>query len=252
MYGWVNTAATIIALLYCLWHGKKLGVPFWKMAIILAVVYLGSGPLGNAIWSVVEYLREIQFLGITRTVNSIVRLFVFFPLLALIPALILHVKWSLACDAIVMYPLLRSCLAQLACIFPGCCAGYPWEYGIYNIRTHGYHFPTQIVETVLTLLIFVYLLSILKDKHYKSDGSLYPHMMIFYGIMRFVCELLRDNEKILFGVSTVAIHAILIFTVGLIWMLILYRRKEKTYGHSIQAVETEEAETCEGSESAEG
>ena len=220
--------------------------------IILAVVSLGSGPLGNAIWSVVEYLREIHFLGITQTVNSIVRLFVFFPLLALIPALILRVKWSLACDAIVMYPLLRSCLAQLACIFPGCCAGYPWEYGIYNIRTHGYHFPTQIVETVLTLLIFVYLLSILKDKHYKSDGSLYPHMMIFYGIMRFVCELLRDNEKILFGVSAVAIHAMLIFTVGIIWILILYRRKEKTNGHSIQAVETEEAETCEGSESAEG
>ena len=254
MYGWINTGATYIALLYCLWHGKKLGVSLWKMIIILAVVYYGSGLLGNGIWSGVEYLREIQFLGITRTVNSIVRLFVFFPLLAIIPALILRVKCSLACDAIVMYPLIRSCLAQLACIFPGCCKGYPWEHGIYNIRTHGYHFPTQIVETILTLLIFIYLLSILKDKKYVSDGSIYPHMMIFYGIMRFVCELLRDNEKILFGVSAVAIHAILIFVVGIIWMLILYRKKENNNEDSIQTLEASEGEdfqACEGTEAAE-
>ena len=96
-------------------------------------------------------------------------------------------------------------LEETSCIFPGCCAGYPWEHGIYNIKTNSYHFPTQIVETVLTLLIFVYLVSVIKDKKHVSDGSLYPHMMIFYGIMRFVCELLRDNEKILFGVSAVAI-----------------------------------------------
>ena len=234
MYGWVNAVAASIALLYCLWHGRKLGVPLWKMAIILAVVYCGSGPVGNLIWSGVEYLREIQFLGITKTVNSIVRLFVFFPLLAIIPALVLRVKCSLACDAIVMYPLLRSCFAQLACIFPGCCKGYVWEHGIYNIKTHSYHFPIQIVETVLTLCIFIYLLIVLKNKRYVSDGTLYPQMMVFYGVMRFACELLRDNEKIFLGISAIAFHALFMIIVGAVWLYLLSRRKEKINGDSIQ------------------
>ena len=229
MYEWVNTAALVIALLYSFWHGKKLGIPFWKMLIILAVVYFGMGYIGSGIWSVVQYVREVHFLGIETATNSIVRLFVFLPLLALPAALVLRLKWGHVCDAIAMFPLLKSCVGQLACIFPGCCRGYAWEYGIYNVKTHANHFPIQIVETCLTLLVFICLLVILQDKKYTSDGSLYPCMMIMYGIMRFSCELLRDNEKIIFEISAIAIHAILITIVGGVWILILFQKKEKDY-----------------------
>ena len=252
MYGYVNAVATYIALLCALLLGWRMGVKLWKQVILLAGVYFGmSGALG-VIWSLVTYAEQEHFLGITSPVNSIVRVFAFVPLIVLPFALILKVKWSLACDAIVMYPLVRSCLAQIACIFPGCCRGYVWEHGIYNVKTECNHFPTQIVETVLTLLIIIYLLSVIKGKKYVSDGSLYPYMMILYGIMRFACEMLRDNEKILFGISAVAIHAILIFAVGIIWMLILYRYKENNYEDSIQTLEAAEGETLQAGEGTEG
>jgi prolipoprotein diacylglyceryltransferase len=77
-------------------------------------------------------------------------------------------------------------------------------------------------------------------------------MMILYGIMRFACEILRDNEKILFGISAVAIHAILIFAVGIIWMLILYRYQENNYEDSIQTLEAAEGETLQAGEGTEG
>lgn len=249
MYDWIGIAAAGIALLYSLWHGKRLGVSIWKMVIILATVFWGMFFIQSGIWEVVQYVQEIHFLGIETAVNSIVRVMVFLPLPALIPALILRVKWSLACDAIVMYPLIRSCLAQLACLFPGCCRGYEWEFGIYNIKTGSYHFPTQILETVLTLLIFAYLVMHIKGKQYVSDGSLYPRMMILYGIMRFICELLRDNEKILLGIPAVAFHAAFMVIVGAVWMLILSRKKEKLYGNSIQTNQTPEDEVCEGPQS---
>ena len=226
LYGGVNTAAMVIAALYSLLHGKKIGVPLWKMFVLLLVVHFGMGAILGAFWDVLLQMKEAHVLGITVVVDSIVRVFVFVPLIVFPFAWILRLKWSHACDAIVMFPLLRSALAQLACLFPGCCRGYEWEWGIYNVKTHAYHFPTQIVETVLTLAAFAYLLHLAKKKEYVSDGTLYPMMMILYGIQRFACEMLRDNEKLFLGFSGVAFHAVLMYAVGMVVMLLIVKKQQ--------------------------
>ncbi len=248
MYGWINALGLVIAFLYSLWHGKKLGVPLWKMVIILVGVHFGVGYIGNGVWSLVQHIRDIHFLGIETATNSIVRLFIFYPLIALSVALMLRLKCSLACDAIVMFPLLRSCIGQLACLFPGCCRGLQWQGGIYNVQTGMHHFPTPIFETVLTAIIFAYLVYRTRRNLYVSDGTLYPLMMVLYGVMRFYCELLRENEKIFFGCSALGLHALIVCVIGAVWLFICYRKKEIDNEESIQTYEVEDNQVKEGVE----
>ncbi len=224
-YSYINTAASVIAILFSLWHGKKLGIPFWKMLIILFVIERCMGVTQGFIHTVLNAIKESNIFGIETAVNSIVRLFLFLPLFAIPVAWILRLKWSHVCDAIALFPLGTSALGQLACIFPGCCRGYEVSCGIYNIKTGLYHFPVQILETILTLAIFVYLVYMLKRKAYSSDGLLYPRMIILYGIMRFICEALRDNEKIFLGCSAVAIHALAMFVIGSVILYLETRPK---------------------------
>lgn len=245
LYIWINNIGLIVAIIYSLWHGKKMGVPLWKMAIIVAGVYGGIGLVGDGIWVVVQHVRDVGLFGIETATNSIVRLFVFFPLIAVVLALILRLKWNLVCDSIVMYPLIRSCIGQLACVFPGCCRGLQWQGGIYNIKTGFYHFPTAIFETVLTTIILIYLVYRTKKKNYISDGSIYPLMMILYGGMRFYCEFLRENEKIILGCSTLAIHALFMCIVGVVWFMINLKRKEIDNEESIQTYEVEDNQGSE-------
>lgn len=221
------------------------------MLIIIPVVYGGMSVIQSGIWEVVKYVKEIHFLGIQTNVNSIVRIFVFIPLIAFLIAKIFKYKWGHICDSIAMFPLLISGIAQLACIFPGCCAGYEVGWGIYSIRTRGYHFPTPIIETILTLIIFVYLVYRTNKKKYVSDGTLYPLMMVLYGIMRCICEMLRDNEKIILHQSAMGIHAIFMCLVGLLALYLIKKKKAKEAALALAAGATvaESAEDIEHTES---
>ena len=227
LYSWINTAGGIVAFLYCLFHGKKFGIKIWKMAIILVVVFFWQIGIQSVIWPVLQYVRDTHFLGINTATNSIVRTFIFVPIIALPLAKIFKYKFGHICDAIVMLPLLKSAIAQIACIFPGCCRGYEFFLGIYNIKTQSYHFPTPLLETLLTLIIFAYLVSRTINKKFVSDGTLYPLMMVLYGMMRFVCEMLRDNEKIFLGINAIGLHAIFICLVGLIALHLIKKKRAK-------------------------
>ena len=123
-YGLVGTIALILSILYSLYHGKRYGINLWKMVIIIAVAYAGRIALQDVIWAVLVYIKNINFLGIQTAVNSIVRIFVFMPLIVWPMAKLFKYKWGHVCDAIAMFLLITSAFAQIGCIFPGCCAGY--------------------------------------------------------------------------------------------------------------------------------
>ena len=227
VYGTINTVALIIAVLYSFWHGKKLGVPLWKMFVILLTLYFGMSYAQSAIWELLLYMSQKEIFGIRMVVNSIVRVFWIVPVVGVLCAICLRLKVRLTLDAIVMFPLLRSAFAQIACLFNGCCAGYPFAWGIYHAQTGSYRFPVPIMETVLTLGIFARLLYLLKKNSYRSDGSYFPRMLFWYGIVRFVCEALRDNEKLLPLCSGVGIHALALSLTGLLWIVIDQKIKTK-------------------------
>lgn len=227
IYNTVNNAALIIALLYSFWHGKKLGVPLWKMFILLLALYLGMNYIQGAIWELLLYISNREILGIQTAVNSIVRVFIFVPVIGFVFAKILRLNARLVWDATAMFPLLRSAFAQIACAFLGCCAGHPVGWGLYNKATSSYHFPVQLIETGLTLVVFVWLLCRFRKHKFQSDGRYMPYMFIGYGIQRFVCEALRDNEKLLPLCSAIGIHALLLCMIGIVWLLVEHTLKVK-------------------------
>ena len=220
VYGALGTIAFVIAMLYSLVHAWKLGIPFWKELIIFVVVYVGQTLLLDVIWEELKSLKDVGFLGMYTVSNSIVRIFAVLPLFSLILAPILRLKRRLVCDAIAMLPLLQAALCQPACLLTGCCRGYECAWGVYVAQIDAYCFPVPILEMVLSLLAFSYLLYRTIKRKFVSDGMLYPLMLVLFGAMRFLCEMLRDNQKLLLGCSGVGLHAAFMLIVGIVWLLI--------------------------------
>ena len=52
-------------------------------------------------------------------------------------------------------------------------------------------------------------------------------MLIIFGSTRFVCEFLRDNDKLFLGISNLALHALLMFIVGIIALVIINKKHNK-------------------------
>lgn len=220
VYGILGNVAFIIATVYSFLHAWMLGMPFWKALIIITVVQLGKDGLLGIIWAGLRSLKDAGFLGMNMITNSIVRIFVILPLFALILAPILRLKRRHVSDSIAMLPLLQAALCQPACLFTGCCRGYECSWGVNVAQIDTYCFPVPILETVLSLAAFSYLLYRTVKRKFVPDGKLYPLMLVLFGALRFVCEMLRDNEKLLLGCSGVGLHAAFMLIVGIIWLLI--------------------------------
>jgi phosphatidylglycerol:prolipoprotein diacylglycerol transferase len=89
-------------------------------------------------------------------------------------------------------------------------------------RTLGLH-PTQIYESVSTLLILLLLLAYEPFK--RHDGELMVLFMLTYAAHRFVNEMLRnDTDPVAFGMTLSQNGSILVFVAGLLLGLYLWTR----------------------------
>lgn len=86
---------------------------------------------------------------------------------------------------------------RIGCFLGGCCYGRAWGFGIaMPSDPETLRIPTQLIECVLDIGIFVFLL-MYEKKHGKKTGMLYPLFLICYGTIRFVIEFFRDNATVL-------------------------------------------------------
>ncbi len=74
---------------------------------------------------------------------------------------------------------------RLGCLFQGCCNGVGWEYGIYNYFSERPEVPTPLLESILALGLFIFLL-IWRKK--AKPGTLYPMYLLLYSFFRFFIE----------------------------------------------------------------
>lgn len=118
-------------------------------------------------------------------------------------------------------------LSRPGCMIVGCCKGYEASWGIYNVQTDSYRVPIQLIEMVLALVLFGVLFYILKRKKYKDIPWLYPCMLFVYGLIQFICDFYRDNEKLSYGISQRGFHAVSMIVVGAVWLFVIYRKYEK-------------------------
>jgi prolipoprotein diacylglyceryltransferase len=161
--------------------------------------------------------------------NNIVRIFVYVPLIGMPVAKLLKIETKKTLSFLSFAPLLVHGVSHFGCIFFGCCSGYPCSFGIYNAFYQDYRFPIQPIEALAAVAIVIYLFYRAKKKNYIPDGKEYPLMLVLFGSSRFLFEFLRNNEKMFWGISNLAIHALFMFVVGVIWLIILRQRQaEKT------------------------
>lgn len=113
-------------------------------------------------------------------------------------------------DLIILYLPLAHAIARIGCFLNGCCYGKPtgaaWavQFPSHSLAVHQFgpdHFihPVQFYSSLVNLGIFLML--VLRKKRF--EGELIFDYMILYGAGRFILEIWRaDNPVVFWGLST--------------------------------------------------
>ena len=85
--------------------------------------------------------------------------------------------------------------------------------------------PTQLIEMVYCLILFIYFYHKQKTNNNLMPGILFKQFIIYYFIFRFFIEFIRDTEKNILFLSIYQVVAI----IGIIYMLIKIRKEKKEW-----------------------
>ena len=209
----------VSVFLFVVLFARKMGIPLKKAVAVVLIVYPTL-----VLWMYVMCWMESGFTSFGG--NNIVRVFVYVPVVAYPVGKLLKISWKDMCSMLALGPVSVHAVSHFGCMFPGCCNGYPCEWGLYNVRMQEVLFPIQPIEAIIAWLVIFYLLARAKKRNYVADGLECPVMFILFGSTRFLCEFLRDNEKIFLGCSSLAFHALFMFVVGVIAYIVI-RKKQK-------------------------
>ena len=103
---------------------------------------------------------------------------------------------------------------------------FPWiDISKYNpglLRVH----PTQLYETIISIIIFFYLYN--KRKSVKIKGSLFFLYLILAGFERFFVEFIRTNEKYFLDIlSGAQIISLIMISIGILFLFRPINEKSK-------------------------
>lgn len=220
VYQGFNIINVLALLIFSYFYAKKSQMKIKNALIYVLIVY----PM-SYVWIYIQgfIASGFKFTG----QNNIVKGFVFFPFILYFASRFVHEDRKKLFDfAALNYALLQG-VAHIACSIAGCCYGYEWKYGILNVSSQKLLFPIQLLESLVSLIIFAALLLWQKKRNYVSDGRLYPVFLIAFGSTRFFLEFLRDNEKLFWNISNLALWALLMVIVGVSWLSAIYERENK-------------------------
>lgn len=109
----------------------------------------------------------------------------------------------------VCIPLFHT-ITRIGCFLSGCCYGkiYQGIFSVNYVTVINYHvdenlrFPVQLAESLFELILFIYLLSLIKSEEWKSKKLLLRYL-ILYSFGRYLLELLRGDIRrgIICGIS---------------------------------------------------
>jgi len=110
---------------------------------------------------------------------------------------------------------LAHSIGRIGCFFNGCCYGRQTEFGIFFPSHQAVLIPTQIIESFLLVLLFIFLRNIQSRQH--KIGIVLAYYLILYSLIRFGIEFFRgDPEPIYFGLRIFQLFCIGMFTFGVI------------------------------------
>ena len=222
------TKATIITVIANLIIGILIGfiqkdvwkIKTWKYFIITPLLNL-SGILGAKTASWIAYGR---FSG-TRLYGSVLAVGIALSIIAIM--LCIPYKEMYGFGGVVMWK--SVAVTKVGCIIDGCCAGR-----VLYVNSSGKEvlFPSQIVETVVAALFFIWFFNLAKTKYLHS--ALYPLFMTWYGIYRYLADWMRghplEQSPFVLWIPAGRFFSILIFIIGIIS---LYLVLNKEYGKKL-------------------
>ena len=101
------------------------------------------------------------------------------------------------------------------------------KFIINGMKINGsYYLPTFLFESILCLIGFIIIILLRKNKNIKL-GFQIGFYFIWYGIIRFFIEMLRQDSLMLFNIKMAQIISILSIVFGII--LIIKSKKEENY-----------------------
>lgn len=219
MYIKINTVFLYISLLIGFLNGMKMKAGILtSLATVLAETYL-TGPISSAIIYMEDGFR-------VSGRNNAVYAFAFIPLIGFLVAKILRKSYKQIWDIIMVIPLAMFAGARIACTVAGCCRGYPFSWGVYNPVVGEILFPIQLVESLVSILILIYVFWRERKNNFVPDGRNVPIILISYGIARFFLEFLHIESEV-FGFTWMQVHCIFMLTVGMITLRIIRKSESK-------------------------
>ena len=220
IYSSIVIIAFVVQMLFLIFYRKKYDITLFQSIIIVLIVY----PLAY-FWMLVLAWVENGFQN--WGANNIVRVYVYAPLICIIAAKLLKIPSRKVIDYVAPSMALQQIVGHSVCPFAGCCHGYACSWGIWNPISQTNVFPNQWLECVVSAVVMWYLLHLAKQEKYEGTGRVYAIFLLTFGGTRFLLEFLRDNDKLILGISNLAFHALFMVLVGAAWLMVLYEKKRQ-------------------------
>jgi phosphatidylglycerol:prolipoprotein diacylglycerol transferase len=161
-----------------------------------------------------------------------------------------RLPWRKTADAFAPGIAVGHAIGRLGCFSAGCCWGKPTNSWIgvrftekagelTGVPTDVSLVPTQLIEAVINVLIFAFLIWLRKRRQF--DGQIIFAYLMIYSVARFTIEFWRaDPRGELLGLSTSQFISVVMFPVALL-LMIYFSRRDKSRGQE-SGVRSQEAE----------
>lgn len=220
LYNIFFVAGGVVLMIFCFANAKNYKIPLKKAIPFVIIVYAIA-----VAWMFFLYWAESGFKNFGG--NNIVRIFVWVPLIAWPFCKLFKLDFKTMCDYLAPVVCVQHGVSHFGCIFGGCCYSYEWAPGIWNHVLRYNTFPIQPIEALVAVAIVLYIWLREKKSGFKVTGEYYPLMLILFGYSRFLLEFARDNDKLFLGISSLAIHALIMGLVGTAWLVTVRERNRR-------------------------
>lgn len=215
VYDIAPIVAVVLGVVFNAFQCKKFGIK--RLTAIATTVATGFILVG---WMLV-YLWMLT--GFTFFGNkNMMQVMIFFPPIVFAISKIFRLDFRKLSDMLTVGSLwISMAIGKFACVFTGCCGGYPSKIGIFSPYYTTPVFPVQIFESLFIVAIGIILILIAREKKYQTEGLLTPMFLMLYGCVAFMIEFIRIEDELFLGIPKNSLHALFMALVGVVYFVII-------------------------------
>ncbi len=142
-------------------------------------------------------------------------------------------KFEATAHAVVPHIPLAHAIGRVGCVMAGCCHGFAYDgplalyypHSVSGLSPQQGYFPVQLLETLLNVVIFLFLTWY--EKRVKRASDLLFAYLGIYAVFRFFLEMLRGdaNRGLWYMLSTSQIISILLLCVSVIGLCVKSKKR---------------------------